>query len=68
MSRRGSDGEDKHGRKLVGDITAKSHLNRIKITASQFVDDVAIYATSREAFEVPLTVVCQVCLQVGVDC
>ena len=41
----------KHGRKLVGDRTAKSRLNWIKITESQFVDDAAIYATSRGAFE-----------------
>ena len=41
----------KHGRKLVGDRTAKSRLNRIKITESQFADAAAIYATSRESFE-----------------
>ena len=41
----------KHGRKLVGDRTAKSHLSEVVITESQFADDVAIYSTTREAFE-----------------
>ena len=41
----------KHGRKLVGDRTAKSRLNVVKITESQFADDTATYATSRDAFE-----------------
>ena len=41
----------KHGRKLVGDRTAKSRLQEVRVTESQFADDVAIYATSRAAFE-----------------
>ena len=34
----------KFGRKLAGDRTAKNHLNRVKITQSQFADDVAVCA------------------------
>ena len=41
----------KHGRKLVGDCTAKSRLSEMRITESQFADDVALYATSRDSFE-----------------
>ena len=41
----------KHGRKLVGDRTAKSRLNEMRVTESQFADDVALYATSRDSFE-----------------
>ena len=41
----------KHGRKLVGDRTAKSRLQEVRVTESQFADDVAIYATSRASFE-----------------
>ena len=41
----------KHGRKLVGDRTAKSSLNVVKATESQFADDTATYATSHETFE-----------------
>ena len=41
----------RHGRKLVGDRTAKSRLNEIKVTESQFADDTALYSTSRDAFE-----------------
>lgn len=41
----------RHGRRLVGDRTSKSHLDQIRITESQFADDVAMYATSHEAFE-----------------
>ena len=41
----------KHGRKLVSDRTAKSRLQEVRITESQFADDVAVYATTREAFE-----------------
>ena len=41
----------KHGRKLVGDRTAKARLDQAKIIESQFADDAAVYATSREAFE-----------------
>lgn len=40
----------KHGRKLVGDHTAKSHLQEVRVTESQFADDVAVY-TLRTAFE-----------------
>ena len=41
----------RHGRRLVGDRTSKSRLDQIRIIESQFADDVAMYATSREAFE-----------------
>ena len=41
----------KHGRKLVGDRTAKSRLNLMKITESQFADDMVTYAASRDAFD-----------------
>ena len=40
----------KHSTRLVGDHTAKSQL-QVRVTESQFADDVAIYATSRAAFE-----------------
>ena len=36
----------KHGRKLVGDRTAKSRLNEVKMKETQFADDAALYATS----------------------
>ena len=41
----------KHGRKLVGDRTAKSRLSLVKVTESQFADDTATYAVSRGVFE-----------------
>ena len=41
----------KHGRKLVGDRTAQSRLNEIKVTESQCADDTALYSMSRDAFE-----------------
>ena len=41
----------KQGRKLVGDRTAKSRLQEVRVTKSQFADDVAVYAISREAFK-----------------
>ena len=41
----------KHGRKLVGDRTAKSRLQCTTVTESQFADDVALYATSRIVFD-----------------
>ena len=40
----------KHGRKLVGDRTAKSRLSEMRVTESQFADDVALYATCRDSF------------------
>ena len=40
----------KHGRKLVGDRTAKSRLQEAGVTESQFADDVAVYTISRAAF------------------
>ena len=40
----------KHGRKLVSDCTAKSKLNRTKITESQF-NDAAVYTTTHSALE-----------------
>ena len=39
------------GRKLVGDRTAKSRLQEIGMTESQFADDVAVDAATREALE-----------------
>ena len=39
----------KHGRKLVGD-TAKSRLSEMRVTESQFADDVVLYATSWDSF------------------
>ena len=41
----------KHGRKLVGDHTTKSRLSEMRVTESQFADDVALYATSQDSFE-----------------
>ena len=41
----------KHGRKLGGDRTAKSRLCEMTVTETQFAHDVALYATSRNAFE-----------------
>ena len=41
----------RHGRKLVGDRTAKSRLDLVRVTESQFADDAAVYATSRDTFE-----------------
>ena len=40
----------RHGRKLVGDRTAKSRLSTTRVTESQFADDAAVYAATREAF------------------
>ena len=40
-----------HGRKLVGDRTAKSRLSSVRITESQFADDVALYTSSRTVLE-----------------
>ena len=45
----------KIARKLVGDRTAKSRLSEVRVTESQFADDVAVYATTREAFEIATT-------------
>ena len=41
----------RHRRKLVGDRTAKSRLSVVKVTESQFADDVALYASSRTSLE-----------------
>ena len=41
----------KHGRKLVRDRTAKSRLSEMRVTESQFADDVALHAISRDSFE-----------------
>ena len=41
----------RHGRRLVGDRTSKSRLHLSRIKESQFADDVAVYATSRDTFE-----------------
>lgn len=40
-----------HGRKLVGDRTAKSRLSVVRVTESQFADDVALYAGSRGSLQ-----------------
>jgi len=41
-----------HGRKLVGDRTAKVRLQVMRVTEFQFTDDVAFYySTSRQNFE-----------------
>jgi len=40
----------KHGRRLVGDCTVKSRLERVKVTESQFADNPALYATSSAVF------------------
>ena len=39
------------GRKLVGDRTAKSRLQELRVTESKFEDDVAVYAATREMLE-----------------
>ena len=39
------------GRKLVGDRTAKSQLAVVKVTDSQFADDLALYVSTREKLE-----------------
>ena len=41
----------KHGRKLVEDHMAKSKLDIVRVTESQFADDVALYAGSRDKME-----------------
>ena len=41
----------KHGRKLVGDRTAKSRLSVTRVHESQFADDAALYTTSRDTLE-----------------
>ncbi len=41
----------RHGRKLVGDRTAKSRLNLVRVSESQFADDVALYASNRTCLE-----------------
>jgi len=41
----------KHGRRLVGDHTVKFRLESDRVTESQFANDLAMYATSRIAFE-----------------
>ena len=40
-----------HGRKLVGDRSAKLRLDVVTVTESQFADDVALYAGSRDELE-----------------
>ena len=39
------------GRRLVGDRTAKSRLNVVRIAESQFVDDLALFASTRDKLE-----------------
>ena len=39
----------RHGRRLVGDRTAKSRLLKVHVTESQFADDLAMYTVTREA-------------------
>jgi len=38
----------KHGRKLVKDRTVKFRLLKVQVTESQFADDLALYAVTRE--------------------
>ena len=53
------------GRKLVGDRTAKSRLLEINMTKSQFADDVAVNAATREALEQVAAEFCQHCSELG---
>jgi len=39
------------GRKLVGDWMVKFRLNVVKVTESQFADDLVLYASSHEKLE-----------------
>ena len=41
----------RHGRKLVGDRTAKSRLNGVRVTESQYADDVALYTRCQDCLE-----------------
>lgn len=41
----------RHGRKLIGDRTAKSRLCVERVTESKFTDDVALYTSSRDCLE-----------------
>ncbi len=41
----------RHGRKLVGDRTAKSRLNLVRVSELQFADDVVLYASNRTCLE-----------------
>ena len=41
----------KHGRKLVGDRTAKTRLCEMGVSETQFADDAVLYTTSRDSFE-----------------
>ena len=41
----------KHGRKLIGDRTAKSRLNSTIFSESQFADDAELYSVTHTAFE-----------------
>ena len=40
-----------HGRKLVGDRTATSCLDQVRITETLFADDTTLYMTFCDAFE-----------------
>ena len=50
-SEAGVDVLPRHGRKLVGDRTAKSRLCVVRVTESEFADDVALYTSSRDCLE-----------------
>ena len=39
------------GRRLIGDRTAKSSLNVVRIAESQFADDLALFASTRDKLE-----------------
>lgn len=41
----------KHGHKLVGECTAKSWFGELKVTRTQFADDIAIYCHMQNIFE-----------------
>ena len=56
----------KHGRKLVGDRTAKPH-SEVRITESQFANDVAVYASTCAAFERATTEFVQVASECSIQ-
>ena len=41
----------RHGRRLVDDLIVKSRLEKAQVAASQFANDLALYAASQTAFE-----------------
>ena len=47
----GIDVLSRRGRRLVGDRTAKSQLNVVRITESQFADDLALFSSTQDKLE-----------------